>query len=303
MMMPRAVPRAAAEVSMSATVAWTPSSRIRRAMRWQYWPPALRTTIWLTAPRPLPRTPQLLGLLEDLALRLDRRSNDQLRLLQLANRLGAHGAHARADGAHQVQGAVLGERRPEEDLLERSGGADPDARAARQVAVRRGHAPVIALAGRLVGTGEGRADHDRVGTGRERLAHVAARRHAAVGDDRDVPAGALVMEVARRGGVGGGGHLRHAEAEHLAARARRTRPDADEEPVGADFHQLEARLVGDDVADHEGDGQLLLELARIDGRVLGRDVSSGGDRGLHHEDVGARLLRDLTEPLGALRYR
>src|SRR5688500_4277396 len=140
MMRPRAVQRAAAGVSMSATVAWTPSSRIRRAMRWQYWPPALRTTIWLTAPRPLPRTPQLLGLLEDLALRLDRRSNDQLRLLQLANRLGAHGAHARADGAHQVQGAVLGERRPEEDLLERSGGADPDARAARQVAVQIGRA-------------------------------------------------------------------------------------------------------------------------------------------------------------------
>src|SRR5687767_2859057 len=99
-MMPRASASSAAGLLMSPTTAWTPSSRIRRAIRWQYCPPAFRTTIWLTPSGLLPRPPQLLGLLEDLALRLDRRRDDELGLLQLADRLGADGAHARPDGAH-----------------------------------------------------------------------------------------------------------------------------------------------------------------------------------------------------------
>ena len=163
------------------------------------------------------------ALLEDLALGLDRRRDDQLGLLQLADAARADRAHAGPDRADQVERAVLGEGRAEQDLLERSGDAHPDARAARQVGVRRRHAPVVAAARRLVGAREGRADHDRVGARGERLADVAARRHAAVGDDRHVAAGPLVVEVARGRGVGGGGHLRHAEAEHLAARAGRAR--------------------------------------------------------------------------------
>ena len=135
------------------------------------------------------------------------------------------------------------------------------------------------------------------------LAHVAARRHAAVGDDRHVAAGLLVVEVARRRRVCGGGHLRHAESEHLPARARRARSDADEQRVDAALHQLQASLVGDAVADDQRDGQRLLELAKIDGRVLGGDVPRGGDRGLHDEDVGAGFLGDLREALGALRDR
>src|SRR5512132_4011159 len=88
MMMPRASWKSAAARLMSATTAWTPSSRIRRAIRWQYWPPALSTTIWFTAElrppvrtapaRSLPRAPQLLRLLEDLAFGLDRGRDDQL---------------------------------------------------------------------------------------------------------------------------------------------------------------------------------------------------------------------------------
>ena len=85
---------------------------------------------------------------------------------------------------------------------------DADARAARQVRVRRGHAPVVAAARRLLGAREGGADHDRVGAGGERLADVAAGGHAAVGDDRHVAAGPLVVEVARGRRVRGGGHLR-----------------------------------------------------------------------------------------------
>src|SRR2546426_8859670 len=303
MIRPRAPRRSAAGRLTSATTAWTPSSRMRRAMRWQYCPPALRTTIWFTGDAALAWTPQLLRLLEDLALGLDGGRDDQLGLLQLADRLGPHRAHAGADGPDEVQRAVLREGRPEEDLLERARDADADARAARQVRVRRRHAPVIAAPGRVGRAREGRADHHGVGAGGEGLAHVAARRHAAVGDDRDVAARPLVMEVPRGGGVGGGRHLRHAHAEHLAARAGRARAHADQQRVGADLHQLQARLIRDDVADDERDGELLLERLEIHGRVFGRDVARGGDRGLHDEDVGAGFLRDLAEALGALRDR
>ena len=67
------------------------------------------------------------------------------------------------------EGAVLGERGPEEDLLERPRDTHPDAGAARQVRVRCGHAPVVAAARRFLGAREGGADHDRIRAGGERL--------------------------------------------------------------------------------------------------------------------------------------
>src|SRR5712664_1598607 len=80
MMMPRASRSSAAGRLRSATTACTPSSRMRRAMRWQYCPPALRTTIWLSGVT-LARAPQLLRLLEALAFSLDGGRDDQLGLL------------------------------------------------------------------------------------------------------------------------------------------------------------------------------------------------------------------------------
>src|SRR5256885_5487546 len=100
---------------------------------------------------PLPRAPQLLSLLENLSFGLDGRRDDQLGLLQFTDRPRPDRAHARADRADEIQRAVLGERRAEQDLLERAGDAHPDPRAARQVGVRRRHAPVIAASGRLGG--------------------------------------------------------------------------------------------------------------------------------------------------------
>src|SRR5437763_15382599 len=290
-------------MAISRTTACTPRSRMRRAIRWQYCPPALRTTIWFTGGAALPRTPQLLGLLEHLALGLDGGRDDDLGLLQLADRLRPHRAHAGANGADEIQRAVFRERRPEQDLVERARDAHADTHAARQVRVRRGHAPVVAAAGGLGGTREGRADHHGIGARGERLAHVAARRHAAVGDDGNVAAGLLVVEIARGGRVRRRRHLRYAEAEHLAARAGGARPHADQQRVGTHLHQLQARFVRHDVADHERDRERLLELAQVDRRVLGGDVPRGGDRGLDDEDVGARLLRDLAKALGALRDR
>ena len=76
----------------------------------------------------------------------------------------------------------------------------------------------------------------------------------------------------RRGGVRRRGHLRHPEAEDLAARARGAGAHAHQEGVGSALHQLEARFVGHHIADDEGDGEVLLELPEVDRRVLGRDV-------------------------------
>src|SRR5207237_6075535 len=117
-----------AGVAISATTACTPRSRMRRAIRWQYCPPALRTTIWFTGGAALPRTPQLLGLLEHLALGLDGGRDDDLGLLQLADRLRPHRAHAGANGADEIQRAVFCERRPEQDLVERARDAHADTR-------------------------------------------------------------------------------------------------------------------------------------------------------------------------------
>src|SRR5262245_38567796 len=95
---------------------------MRRAISWVYCAPKSTTAILSTASiraARLPRAPELLSLLEDLAFRLDRGRDDQLRLLELPDVLGAHRSHARADGSHQIQGPVLREGGPEEDLLER----------------------------------------------------------------------------------------------------------------------------------------------------------------------------------------
>src|SRR4029453_5591228 len=136
----------------------------------------------------------LLGALEYLALGLYRRGDDELRLLQLADTARAHGAHAGPDRTDEIERPVLGERGPEEDLLERSGDAHPNAGAAGQVRVRRRHAPVIAAAGGFLGARERGADHHGVGTGGQRLADIAARRNAAIGEDRHVAAGPLVED-------------------------------------------------------------------------------------------------------------
>jgi len=52
-----------------------------------------------------------------------------------------------------------------------------NARAARQVMMRRRHAPVIAAARRFLRAGERGADHDRVSAGRESFADFSAHVH------------------------------------------------------------------------------------------------------------------------------
>ena len=81
-------------------------------------------------------------------------------------------------------------------------------------------------------------------------------RHAAVGDDVDVDAG--LVEVAHAGGpgVGDGGGLGHADAEHAAGGAGVAGADADEHAGGAGAHEVQGGLVAGAAADDHGDVEL-----------------------------------------------
>jgi hypothetical protein len=174
---------------------------------------------------------------------------------------------------------------PGEDLLQRAVLHRLHARAARERRVERRHAPVVAVARRLVGARQRRADHDRVGAAGDGLGDVAAVAHAAVGDDLGVLA--RLEHVLRAGGrdVGDRRRLRDADAQHAARGARRARADADEHAGRAGAHEVQARGVRGAAADHDGHVDLadeLLEVERLGDRgdVLGRD-----DRALDDQDV------------------
>src|SRR6478752_7229772 len=101
--------------------------------------------------------------LELLALGLERRRDHHLGALEVADVLVSAGRHRGLERTDEVEGAVVLLGGAEHDLLERAvlDGGDP--RAARQRRVEGGHAPVVATARGLLGAGERRADHDRVG--------------------------------------------------------------------------------------------------------------------------------------------
>src|SRR6266498_5330700 len=152
--------------------------------------------------------------------------------------------------------------------------------------MRSGHAPVMAAAGCLLRLRERRADHDRVRATRKRFAHIATGAHAPVGDDRHVASGAPRECVTRGGAIHGRGYLRHADAEDLATRTRRARPDADQQASNAGFHQLERRGIADTVADDDRYADTTAEAAEVErGHPVMRSETFGGDRGLDNEEV------------------
>src|SRR5690606_3533344 len=101
-----------------------------------------------------------------------------------------------AERADQVLRAVVAVRGPEQHALQRAAHADRDAGAARQLRVRRGHAPGATPAGRFLRAREQRTQHHRVGAGDDRLAEVTGLLDAAIRDDRDVAAGLVEVVVA-----------------------------------------------------------------------------------------------------------
>src|SRR3954452_8875308 len=92
--------------------------------------------------------------LEVLALALERGRHHDLGPVERGDVLVPARRHRGAQRAHQVEGAVVLVSGAEQDLLDRPVLRRLDARAARQRRMERGHAPVEAAAGRLVGARE-----------------------------------------------------------------------------------------------------------------------------------------------------
>src|SRR5207302_822672 len=76
--------------------------------------------------------PHALRHLEGLALRRDRRRDDDLRLLHLTQRPRAAHPHRRAERLDQILGAVVDPGRTEQNIAEGAGGADLNAGPSRQ---------------------------------------------------------------------------------------------------------------------------------------------------------------------------
>src|SRR5512132_258774 len=182
---------------------YTCASRTRRAISCAYCAPKSTTSTVSNggaSTLALSTHADALAALEALAFGLQRGGNHHLGLLELLDRLVPGGGHRRAQGAEQVQGAVVLVGRADEDLVERAPLAGVHARAARQVGMEGRHPPVETAARRLVRTGERRAEHDGVGPARDRLGDVAPCPHAAVGDHVHVNAGLVEVTDTGTGG-------------------------------------------------------------------------------------------------------
>ena len=164
-----------------------------------------------------------------------------------------------------------------------------------------GHAPVEAVARRLEGARQRRADHHRIGAARDRLRDVTARPHAAVGDHAAVVARLEHVLGARGRDVRDRGRLRDADAEHAAGGARRAGADADEHAGRARAHEVQARVVARTAAEHDGDRKLAHELLEVEHVTLARDVLGGDHGALHDQDVQPRVQRQLVPALDLLR--
>src|SRR5260370_8866534 len=225
---------------------YTCASRTRRAISCAYCAPKSTTRTvsnWGASMRRLATHADALAALQALALGLQGGGHHDLGLLELLDRVVAGGGHRRAQGAEQVEGAVVLVGGTDEDLVERAPLTGVHTRAAGQVGVERRHAPVESPAGRLVGAGERGAEHHRVGAAGDRLGDVAAGAHAPVGDHVDVDAGLVEVADAGAGGVGDGGGLRDADTEDAAGRALMPGAHADEDADGAPAHEVQGGRV------------------------------------------------------------
>ena len=96
-------------------------------------------------------------------------------------------------------------------------------------------------------------------------------------------------------------HLRHADAEDLARRACRARPDADEDAGRALVHELVGRLAAHRVADEDGQLQAAGQVGQGEHARRGRDVAGAAHLGLDEEEVGAGLGGQLGVMPGRCR--
>src|SRR5260370_32527782 len=145
---------------------YTRASRTRRAIRWGYWAPksTTRTVSWGEAKglRSASHADVLLPL-EHLALGLQGGGHHHLGLLELFQRLVPGGRHRGAQRPEEVERPVVVVCGSDEHHGDRRAPSGVDPRGAREGGAERGHPPLDAPAGGLVGAGEGPPDHQRVG--------------------------------------------------------------------------------------------------------------------------------------------
>src|SRR5690606_31107656 len=140
-------------------------------------------------------------------------------------------------------------------------------------------APLIDLrfARAFIGSGKQGADHDRAGSGGDRLDRVTGVFDAAVGDDRDTIAARYARTVVD------GGDLRYADAGDDPRRTDGTRSDADFDDVGARFDQRLRPFARGDIAG--ANLQIGIRLAKLFDQVDDIDMMPVG--GIHHNQVHA----------------
>ena len=116
---------------------------------------------------------------------------------------------------------------------------------------------------------------------------VAAVLDAAVGENGNIFAGALLERITGGGAVGHGGHLGDADTEDGTGRADRAGADTDEKRGCARFHQLSRGLERDAVAEHDRDGRVAAELCQVHGLGMGRVMPGGRHLRRHDEQIRA----------------
>src|SRR5258705_4153662 len=167
--------------------------------------------------------------------------------------------------------------------------------------MRSSHTPMIAASRRFVSLGKRAAHHDRVCAASQRLANVAASAHAAVGDNRHIPRCFFEVSIARCRAIDRGSHLRNPESEHTTRSASSSRPDTNQDRSRPALHYLKSHIVPDCVSHNHRDTHFAAKFFKIERLVLRRNVTDGGNRALHNENVRASFLRDPPKFHRALR--
>src|SRR6476646_3481483 len=160
---------------------------------------------------------------------------------------------------------------------------------------------MIAASWRFVRLGKRASHHDRVCAAGQRLANVPASAHPAIGNDGHVSRGFFEVSVARCRAIDGGGHLRNSESEHTTRSTSSSGPDTNQDRSGPALHYLESNIVSDCVSHDYRDAHLTAKFFKIERLVLRRNVTHGGNRALHNENIRASFLRDPAKFRCALR--
>src|SRR5437899_10073124 len=84
-----------------------------------------------------------LNCLKEFSFGLDRRRDDNLRLLKFGNISSANVAHAGSNRTNQILAAIINFGRTKQDLFERARGAHLDAGPSWKIGMRRSHSPMV----------------------------------------------------------------------------------------------------------------------------------------------------------------